>query len=156
MSSACSPGRSRGRSTVGRRHLAFQVAGLYRRQPEEEEVAGRKRRKRKRDKRSANRWQLTGGLPRVVWELSVQSALHEILHVRQASDLLPTPHPHFLSHSTERACANVLPRTHSPSSRLFPCSKCLKAALPAPLPADLRVCGMNHKPVQIELRRCTI
>lgn len=28
MSSACSPGRSRGRSTVGRRHLAFQVAGL--------------------------------------------------------------------------------------------------------------------------------
>lgn len=30
MSSACSPGHSRGRSTVGRRHLAFQVAGLHR------------------------------------------------------------------------------------------------------------------------------
>lgn len=30
MSGACSPGRSRGRSTVGRRHLAFQVAGLHR------------------------------------------------------------------------------------------------------------------------------
>lgn len=28
-SGACSPGRSRGRSAVGRRHLEFQVAGLH-------------------------------------------------------------------------------------------------------------------------------
>lgn len=35
MSNACSPGHSRGRSTVGRRHLVFQVAGLHGRQREE-------------------------------------------------------------------------------------------------------------------------
>lgn len=33
--------------------------------------------KGKRAKRSANQWQLMGGLPRVVWEVSMQSAAHE-------------------------------------------------------------------------------
>lgn len=120
MSNACSLGHSRGRSTVGRRHLAFQVAGLYSRQQEggsgeEEEEGG----KGKRAKRSANQWQLTGGLPRVVWELSVQSAPHESLRVRLASHLLPTPHPHFLSHRTKCVHANVLTNTHAPSSWLY-------------------------------------
>lgn len=62
-SGACSPGRSRGRSAVGRRHLEFQVAGLRPGTGGERQA-----------KRSARQWQLMGLLPGLVWEESLQSA----------------------------------------------------------------------------------
>lgn len=52
---------------------------------------GRRKGKAERAKRSANQWQLTGGLPRVVWELSGQSAPHESHSVRLASTTLQPP-----------------------------------------------------------------
>lgn len=62
---------------------------------------GRRKGKGKRAKRSANQWQLTGGLPRVVWELSLQSAPHESHSVRLASAALRPPpdssHTHLYS-----------------------------------------------------------
>lgn len=71
-SGACSPGRSRGRSAVGRRHLEFQVAGLR------PGMAGKEGgRKERQAKRSANQWQLMGWLPGMVWEESLQSAARE-------------------------------------------------------------------------------
>lgn len=70
-SGACSPGRSRGRSAVGRRHLEFQVAGLH--PGMRREAAGRGGGKRQA-KRSTNQRQLTGWLPGMVWEESRQSA----------------------------------------------------------------------------------
>lgn len=65
-SGACSPGRSRGRSAVGRRHLEFQVAGLRPGTGGERQA-----------KRSARQWQLMGLLPRLVWEESLQSAARQ-------------------------------------------------------------------------------
>lgn len=65
-SGACSPGRSRGRSAVGRRHLEFQVAGLRPGTGGERQA-----------KRSARQWQLMGLLPRPVWEESLQSAAQQ-------------------------------------------------------------------------------
>lgn len=72
-SGACSPGRSRGRSAVGRRHLEFQVAGLRPGMAGKGGGGGKKR----QAKRSANQWQLMGWLPGMVWEESLQSAARE-------------------------------------------------------------------------------
>ncbi len=98
MSNACSPGRSRGRSTVGRRHLAFQVAGLHGRQQEEEGGGGGGRGRRKRAKRSANQWQLTGGLPRS--GMGVISAICSTWEPQcQAGIRCTTTSPRLLTHT---------------------------------------------------------